>query len=421
MPPSSALQWTLIALPLAVLLAYVLTAFPPASSPLHIHPSLAALPPHSPSWHIYPEHFFPGGAYVELPHGTVRYWLVGPHNGTRVVLIHGLSVPAIIWKDVAPALAASGFRVLLYDLYGRGYSDAPQTTYDAGLYTTQLALLMQYVGWDHAHLAGVSMGGGIAAAFAAHFPHLAGARIALVASTGLLDPSEISRTSKFLSSPPMQLLTASYPFRVRALSILLLHPAVCGVGTRLTRASYFFFYPFGSAVLRLRRSGRLCIAHGLLCLRVWLPPDRLRHVPSARLTPLSILNLPRALGQLYLQHLASSKPSDDPIAELIRIQSAYLPGFNPAVASSLRDGPVRNLAPAFRALGERAEREREGARVLLIWGTADPVVPLPNAARVQALVPRAQLVTLPGAGHDVTVSHPEEVVRELVQFFGEGG
>lgn len=121
----------------------------------------------------------------------------------------------------------------------------------------------------------------------------------------------------------MQLLTASYPFRVRALSILLLHPAVCGVGTRLTRASYFFFYPFGSAVLRLRRSGRLCIAHGLLCLRVWLPPDRLRHVPSARLTPLSILNLPRALGQLYLQHLASSKPSDDPIAEVRRARVSF--------------------------------------------------------------------------------------------------
>lgn len=43
------------------------------------------------------------------------------------------------------------------DLYGRGYSDAPQTTYDAGLYTTQLALLMQHVGWDKACIAGVSM------------------------------------------------------------------------------------------------------------------------------------------------------------------------------------------------------------------------------------------------------------------------
>ena len=43
------------------------------------------------------------------------------------------------------------------DLYGRGYSDAPQTTYDSGLYTTQLALPMQHVGWPRAHIAGVSM------------------------------------------------------------------------------------------------------------------------------------------------------------------------------------------------------------------------------------------------------------------------
>ena len=43
------------------------------------------------------------------------------------------------------------------DLYGRGYSDAPHTTYDANLYTTQLALLLQYVGWDKASIVGVSM------------------------------------------------------------------------------------------------------------------------------------------------------------------------------------------------------------------------------------------------------------------------
>ena len=93
----------------------------------------------------------------------------------QVVLIHGLSVPSIIWKDVAPQLAAKGFRVLLYgewprmirpapenprrrtDLYGRGYSDAPHTTYDVNLYTTQLALLLQYVGWSKADIVGVSM------------------------------------------------------------------------------------------------------------------------------------------------------------------------------------------------------------------------------------------------------------------------
>lgn len=32
----------------------------------------------------------------------------------QVVLIHGLSVPAIIWKDIAPRLVEKGFRVLMY-------------------------------------------------------------------------------------------------------------------------------------------------------------------------------------------------------------------------------------------------------------------------------------------------------------------
>jgi pimeloyl-ACP methyl ester carboxylesterase len=80
----------------------------------------------------------------------------------------------MIWKDVGPALAANGYRVLLYgehsatwpatphligtqDLYGRGYSDAPQTTYDPTLYSVQLALLMQHIKWEKATVIGVSM------------------------------------------------------------------------------------------------------------------------------------------------------------------------------------------------------------------------------------------------------------------------
>ena len=43
------------------------------------------------------------------------------------------------------------------DLYGRGYSDAPWLPYDASLYTTQLALLMQHIKWERAHIAGLSM------------------------------------------------------------------------------------------------------------------------------------------------------------------------------------------------------------------------------------------------------------------------
>ena len=47
--------------------------------------------------------------------------------------------------------------VLSPDLYGRGFSDAPSTTYDSVLYTTQLALLLQYLGWQNANVVGVSM------------------------------------------------------------------------------------------------------------------------------------------------------------------------------------------------------------------------------------------------------------------------
>jgi pimeloyl-ACP methyl ester carboxylesterase len=46
---------------------------------------------------------------------------------------------------------------LSLDLYGRGFSDGPSTTYDSALYTTQLALLLQYLGWQSANIVGVSM------------------------------------------------------------------------------------------------------------------------------------------------------------------------------------------------------------------------------------------------------------------------
>ncbi|KAI0682612.1 alpha/beta-hydrolase [Earliella scabrosa] len=333
MPPSSAFQWFLLVCPAVVILAYFFTVFPHTPDSLYVHPSLATLPKSAPSWKHYPDNFYDGGAYVKFPHGAVRHWLIGPENGRRVVLIHGLSVPSIIWKDVAPQLAAKGFRVLLYDLYGRGYSDAPHTTYDVNLYTTQLALLLQYVGWSKADIVGVSMGGGIATAFAAQFPHLVSDKVVLIASVGLMESSDLSRTTKFLSSPPMQLVTSSYPFR------------------------------------------------------------------------------------LYLQYLADQKTSGDPISQLVRIQSAYLPGYNLALASSIRDGPLRNLAPQFAAFGRHSRKT--GGRVLIIWGSADEVVPYRYAARAQTFIPHAELLTIEGGPHDITITHGDEVANAIIKFLSK--
>lgn len=104
----------------------------------------------------------------------------------------------------------------MLDLYGRGYSDAPLTTYDAALYATQLALLMQHIQWNKAAIAGVSMvgatpllfridslrgvqGGGIAAAFNTYFPDLVDDKVALIAPAGLIEVS-ISELSDPYSS-----------------------------------------------------------------------------------------------------------------------------------------------------------------------------------------------------------------------------
>ncbi len=60
--------------------------------------------------------------------------------------------------------------ILLFDLYGRGYSDSPGTNHDEALFTTQLALVMDHVGWHSAVIVGKSLGGAIAASFASYFP-----------------------------------------------------------------------------------------------------------------------------------------------------------------------------------------------------------------------------------------------------------
>ncbi|KIO00489.1 hypothetical protein M404DRAFT_764840 [Pisolithus tinctorius Marx 270] len=70
---------------------------------------------------------------------TITRHPLAPSSDGPQGLTHGLSIPAIIWKNIAPVLASHGCRVLPYDLHCRGYSDVPQVTHDESLDTTQLA------------------------------------------------------------------------------------------------------------------------------------------------------------------------------------------------------------------------------------------------------------------------------------------
>lgn len=111
------------------------------------------------------------GSFVRLERGLTHYEDAGPRGGQPVILIHGFSVPGYIWDATVPALAAAGFRVVRYDIYGRGYSDRPSGPYDRELFESQLAQLLDALGIRRrVDLVGLSMGGTIAAGFTDRFP-----------------------------------------------------------------------------------------------------------------------------------------------------------------------------------------------------------------------------------------------------------
>lgn len=109
--------------------------------------------------------------FVRLSDGTTEYRLDGPNDGRPIILLSGASVPFYIWDSTAAALAGNGFRVLRYNYYGRGFSDRPALRYDLATYDRQLTDLLDTLGMrGPVDIAGLSMGGPIAANFADHHP-----------------------------------------------------------------------------------------------------------------------------------------------------------------------------------------------------------------------------------------------------------
>ena len=110
------------------------------------------------------------GDFVLLSDGYTHYELGGSEAGQPVMLVHGFSVPYFIWDPTFEFLTTSGFRVLRYDLFGRGYSDRPRVRYDIDLFCKQLRELLDTLGLENIVLMGLSLGGPISATFTTRYP-----------------------------------------------------------------------------------------------------------------------------------------------------------------------------------------------------------------------------------------------------------
>jgi pimeloyl-ACP methyl ester carboxylesterase len=157
-----------------------------------------------------------------------------------------------------------------------------------------------------------------------------------------------------------------HPDKVK--SLILLCPAGLGVKT-----------PFSQKILTLPFLGDLLIA--------WFG-DRLlqRNFPQNFAGP-----PPEALAAAYGQQFG-------------------FPAYKQALLSTLRDFDFQHIEADYQSWGQRRKP------TLVLWGTADQIIPVSYHKRLMELVPHSQLKLLEGAGHAISYENAELVNASIQDF-----
>ncbi|HKJ39689.1 MAG TPA: alpha/beta hydrolase, partial [Anaerolineales bacterium] len=109
-------------------------------------------------------------------------------KGTPLVLLHGFPLDHIIWDEIIPLLENS-FDLIVPDLRGFGESTTMDSPYTMDDHATDIAGLLDHLGVDKTAIAGHSMGGYVALAFARLYPERMSG-LGLVSSQVLADPPD---------------------------------------------------------------------------------------------------------------------------------------------------------------------------------------------------------------------------------------
>uniref|UniRef100_A0A7S1S514 AB hydrolase-1 domain-containing protein n=1 Tax=Alexandrium catenella TaxID=2925 RepID=A0A7S1S514_ALECA len=293
-------------------------------------------------------------------YGCMNYSLVGREGGEVVVCFHGLNGSRMLYQDLGEFLSKQGdFRVLSFDLYGHGLSNAPRVDlcpcrtgcsrpsscgpprgrYDLDFFVQQTDELLELIGLgdEPVNLIGFSLGGTVAVAFAQRYPARV-KRLAAMSPSGFIP-----------KVPPLYYLL---------------------------RASWCCLVP---------------LAPHVLCT-CWYKRERFaRSIRSEgqEMDDEVIDNLwSRFVWQLYVKR---------------GVASATL-----AVCSRV---PWFNLKPLFQDAG-RHERP-----VLLLWGERDNLNPPQTVAQeVKKCFSNVQLMVVPNAGHIVICDKPRQVFFAILAF-----
>lgn len=112
----------------------------------------------------------------------IHYEIAG--EGPTVILTHGYSASAAMWRSNVPALVEAGYRVIVWDMRGHGQSDSPEdpALYSADLTVGDIDALLDAAGAKTAIVGGMSLGGYMTVAY--HLAHAGRCEALMLIDTG---------------------------------------------------------------------------------------------------------------------------------------------------------------------------------------------------------------------------------------------
>jgi len=132
-----------------------------------------------------------------MPNATVNNVRIHYERGGQgplLVLLHGIGSNARSWQHQLQGLAAE-YDVVAWDMRGYGSSSDPEEPYTMADVAGDLAGLLDHLGFENAHIGGLSMGGVVAQEFYRYFQQRARSLILADTSAGqrALDEEERQR------------------------------------------------------------------------------------------------------------------------------------------------------------------------------------------------------------------------------------
>ncbi|KAK3394445.1 Alpha/Beta hydrolase protein [Podospora didyma] len=319
---------------------------------------------------------FPGARDVLTPYGSIRVYEWGPEDGPKVLFVHGISTTCMTLGPLAHAMVKEkGCRVMMFDLFGRGFTDGVgDLPHDARLYCSQILLALAssplpWTGNSAFSLVGYSLGGGVCVHFGGSFPHM-------VSSLILLAPAGLIRAETF------------------------------GVITNFVFTTNLFPSRFLAAITKRRL--RKPIAANNRGNRNKLPSPA---------PPIVNTKTKDAIAASLAE--AIDPAGNEPVTPLERRVLGYVQwmvtnhlGFVPAFISCIRDAPLVGQQAAWRRLGT----SRKAGSTAIILGQSDEIIdPEDYEADALPLVggeEHVHWVAIPG-GHDFPMTHARETLEEI--------